>query len=313
MDRRTIYRAQVPLQEDFLQAQRNAFEALGLFARDLLGDSPAVARFACTPTGPASMSVLVAPGSIYQLASLEAAAWGALAGAGGLALDTNSDHRIVKQGLMRDTATFTFTAPTTSGQSIAYLIQGAFQEADDAAGSQQFYNSTNPTAPITQPVSVNRLDQAILTVKASAAATTPTIPSADAGCVPLWVVTVAFGATSINAGNIAAHPGKPTISVGGGGGGGGTGLAPWTVISAAAVLSAGARYIVDNTAAITLTLPPTPAGGDEIWIKGNFITNNIVLSRNGKTIEGSATDLTLNDSYMTVHLVYDGNLNTWRT
>lgn len=314
MDRRTIYRNQVPLQEDILQVQKNAFEALGLFARDLLGDSPAVAGFACTPTSPASMSVQVAPGRIYQLSSLEAAAWGVLLGQGGLAADLNADHKIVKQGLLRDTQAFALTAPTTAGQSINYLIQGTFQEADDTASTQQFYNSTNPTAPISNPVSVNRLDIASLNLKAGAAATTGSqvTPAVDAGYVPLWVITVAYGATSITAPNIAAHPSKPTISVGGGGGGGGTGLAPWTTITGATTLAAGGRYIVDNTAPITCPLPPSPAGGDEIWVKGKFATNNLTLGRNTKTIEGSATDLVLNADYLTVHLVYDSNLVTWR-
>lgn len=313
MDRRTIYRNQVPLQEDILQLQRNALEGLGLFARDLLGDSPAVAGFACTATSPASMAVNVAPGRIYQLSSLEAADWGVLAGTGGLPADVVADHKIVKQGLLRDAATFAMTAPTTAGQSINYLIQGTFIEADDTASTQQFYNSANPTAPISSPVSVNRMDIASLNVKAGAAATTGSqvTPAVDAGYVPLWVVTVPYGATTLTSSNIAAHPSKPTISVGGGGGGG-SALAPWTVITSATTLAVGGRYIVDNTAALTCTLPAAPAGGDEIWIKGNFITNNLTLARNGKTIELSATDLVLNDKYMTVHLVYDTNLVTWR-
>lgn len=313
MDRLTVYRDQLPLETHILLSELYAFEGLGLFARDLIGDGPAVGGFDCTPTSPASMDVLVKPGRIYQLDTLVPEDWGKLLGQGGVDADTASDHAVLKQGLLRDTATFTLAAPGTAGKSIVYLLQGQFSEEDAAATSQQFWNSTNPAAPISNPVSPSRLNTATVSVKAGVAADTgtETAPAVDAGHVPLWLVTVDYGQTSILIGDIVAHPSVPTISVGGGGGGGGSGLLPWEVVTSDATLVAGHRYIVNPTGpGLDLTLPAGPAPSAEIWFKGKFVANNVTIHRNGQTIEDVADDLTLNEDFMSFQMVFDGA--TWR-
>lgn len=219
MDRQTFYRELQPLADDILSMHRAPYEALGLFALDLLGTSTLAAGLACNPTTPASLSVNVGPGRVYSLQSLEATAWGNYAGgggipaSGGLAADTNTDHQVLKQGIVRDTQALALTAPTTPGQSINYLIQVGFSEADTAAVSRSFYNASNPSSPLSGAVSVSRLDEALVQAKTGTAANTgtQTTPAPDTGFVGVWVVTVAYGQTTITAGNITAYPNAPLV------------------------------------------------------------------------------------------------------
>ena len=219
MDRVQVYRGEIPYESDWLNTQQWAYEALGLFALDVLGATTAVAGLACNPTSPASLSVTVGPGRIYQKLSLDTAPIGQVGGIGGLGADTNADHKILKQGLNRDTQTFTFTAPGGAGQSIVYLIQAQFQEVDDASTLLQFYNPADPNSPLSQSMSPARRNKCLLSVKAGTAATTGTqvAPAPDAGWVAVWDITVANGQTTITSGNIAADSAAVFVATGGGG------------------------------------------------------------------------------------------------
>jgi len=316
MDRPIMYRGQVPFETDPMSVARYAYEALGLAMADIIGTGTAVARLACIPTSPASLSVKVGPGSIYKLSALDATAYGALLGTGGLAADTNTDHQIMKQGLLRDTQTFALTPPVTTGQSVVYLIEAQFQEADDAPVSEQFWNPANPNAPINNPEPPNRRDICALQVKAGTPATTGTqaAPTADAGWVPVWAITVAFGATTITAGQIAAAAGAPFVSVGGGGGGAVT--TNWTTVAGTYTASNGDKLIADVTAGtFTVSLPSAPvADSTTVRIKGNFAATNLTISGNGHNFNAGAlgllTTYVLNKDGVDVLLVYDGT--NWR-
>jgi hypothetical protein len=64
--------------------------------------------------------------------------------------------------------------------------------------------------------------------------------------------------------------------------------------------------------AFTVTLPATPATGDQVIITdagGAWGTNNLTVGRNGSTIEGSATNLICDVSNLAVQLVFSGT--TW--
>lgn len=64
--------------------------------------------------------------------------------------------------------------------------------------------------------------------------------------------------------------------------------------------------------AFTVTLPATPAAGDQCVVAdptGDWGTNNLTVGRNGSTIAGSASDLVCDISGVSVQLVYDGS--TW--
>jgi hypothetical protein len=321
MDRVSVYRDQLPYEEDVLLIGRYAYEGLGALVRDLIGSTTQVAGLLAAPTSPASLAVQVGAGSIYAFKPLDDAPQGQILGTGGIPADTDPDHSIMKQGLLRDPVTFAVTAPVTSGQSINYLIQARFVEEDAAASDAQFYNTANPNAPITDQVSRARYNRCEVGIKAGTAATTgaQTTPSADAGWVPVWVVTVANGATTVTGGNITEHPSAPFISVsGGGGGGGGSGLSAWATITGAYTAVAGDRLIANSAGgAFTITLPASPSDGDEVTVRHpNAGTNNVTMGRNGKNtpdVNGAPTaaNVVLNQNNRETRFVYSTGLNMW--
>ena len=99
-------------------------------------------------------------------------------------------------------------------------------------------------------------------------------------------------------------------------------------VGAVQSLSAGVEYIVKTAnytasvnegvladtsgGAFTVTLPATPAAGDQVIVAdptGDWGTNNLTVGRNGSTIAGVAQDLVCDISSVAVQLVYDGT--TW--
>ena len=95
-----------------------------------------------------------------------------------------------------------------------------------------------------------------------------------------------------------------------------TGGVTWSAISGNTNAVAGTGYMVDTTsAAVTLTLPASPAVGDYIAVcdaASKFGTNNLTVARNTKNIQGSATDLTCSINDQSFALVYQGATNGWR-
>ena len=94
------------------------------------------------------------------------------------------------------------------------MIQATFQEVDAGQETRPFYNADDPNQPYYELVNGSRQDNCVVAVKAGIAATTGTqvTPSPDSGYVGLWVVTVNYGQTEINSGNISEYPGAPFIS-----------------------------------------------------------------------------------------------------
>ena len=70
-----------------------------------------------------------------------------------------------------------------------------------------------------------------------------------------------------------------------------------------------------NGGAITITLPASPAIGDQVTmldLTGTFDTNNLTVARNGKEIFNVASDLTVSTKHAAFTLVYTGNDNGWK-
>ena len=94
-----------------------------------------------------------------------------------------------------------------------------------------------------------------------------------------------------------------------------SGIFASTAVSSNITLVSLNNYMVDTTAARTLTLPASAAIGDEIHIfdaTGSSFTNNITVANNGLNINGQATTLTIDKAYAGVTLVYVGSAYGWR-
>ncbi|MBW4024934.1 MAG: hypothetical protein HIU92_17695, partial [Proteobacteria bacterium] len=143
MDRQIVYPASIPLDTDFLSLNRSAMVALGSLAQAVLGTATIVDGLACTPMSPASLSVSVGSGSITQLSPVDTLAYGSLAA------DTTGE--VVKMGVNLSPATFTLSAPATTGESVIYLIEASFTESDAAPVVLPYVNAANPAQPYSGP------------------------------------------------------------------------------------------------------------------------------------------------------------------
>jgi hypothetical protein len=206
MDRLLVWPGAMPLDTDLLTTNKNALIGLGLLALDLLGSGTCVGGAACTPTAPASLGVLIGPGRIYSLQNIDGTPYGSL--------PADTTNQIVKQGIQFGNVTLATPAPTTTGQSINYLIEATYQDSDTTPVALPYYNASNPAQAFTTQ-NTKRQGLLVLQAKAGTAATTgsQTTPSADTGFVGLYVVTVAYGQTTVTSGNIATAAGAPLIGL----------------------------------------------------------------------------------------------------
>jgi hypothetical protein len=95
-----------------------------------------------------------------------------------------------------------------------------------------------------------------------------------------------------------------------------SGGAAWQAVQTADFnVSAKEGYFVDTTSTtITATLPASPTLGDFVSFidyAGTFDTNNLTIARNGKPIQGSATDLTVATERAGLTLVFTDNTQGW--
>ncbi|QCG67354.1 hypothetical protein [Pseudomonas veronii] len=214
MDRQIVYPGQILPETALLQMAKDAMIGSAKLAAAMLGTSTIANGFAVTPTGPASLQIVVAPGEIYAMANVDSLAFSTL--------PADTTHSILKQGIMLDGVTLSCPAPTTTGQSINYLVQVTYQDQDSTPVLLPYYNSANPALPysgmgnngLTQNTS--RKGVAIVQVKAGASAATGSqvTPAPDSGYVGLFVATVAYGQTTITSGNITQYAGAPLLPSG---------------------------------------------------------------------------------------------------
>ena len=116
---------------------------LGFLARAILGTNTVADGLQCQPTSPASMNVVVGPGSITQMGPIDLLAYGSIA--------ADTTDQIVKMGINITPTTFSLTAPSSVGQSINYLIEAAFQEVDGTPIVLPYYNASNPAQSFSGP------------------------------------------------------------------------------------------------------------------------------------------------------------------
>jgi hypothetical protein len=210
MHRQIVYPGQIPLETDILSTNKDAYQALAKLAQALFGNNTVVNGLSAGATSPASLAVLVQPGEIYSLQTMDTSAYSTLG---------TDASQVLKQGIITTTTTLSTPAPGTAGQSINYLVEVGFVESDANSVVLPYYNASNPDVAWSGPSNsgtaqfTQRQDLCQVQVKAGTAATTGSqvTPSPDAGFVGLWVVTVANGQSTVTAGNITAYPGAPFL------------------------------------------------------------------------------------------------------
>jgi hypothetical protein len=211
MDRNIVYPGSIPLDTDLLSVNRNTMVGLGFLAQAILGASTVVDGLLCQPTSPASMNVTVGPGSITQIGPADILAYGSIPA---------DPTLLVKMGINTTPTTFSVTAPSSVGQTINYLIEAAFQEADGNPIVLPYYNASNPAQSFSGPANAGSADNTVRTqrvqlqLKPGVPGNTgsQTTPAADSGWTGLYQVTVSYSQTQVTAANIAIIPTAPFLS-----------------------------------------------------------------------------------------------------
>lgn len=312
MDRPIVYVGQIPLETDLLLTNKNTMVALGFLMEAVLGTSLSVDGLTCTPNSPADMTVLVGPGSIHSLQNVDGTAYGTV--------PSDTTNQIVKQGISFTTEDFNCPAPVTTGHSIVYLVQAAYQDDDDGAAVLPYYNASDPaqawSGPNNSGVSQNtvRKGLCLLGVKAGISATTGTqaTPAPDAGYTGLYAVTVANGQTTITSPNIVRLATAPFIDA--------------KLPAMLSTIQSGAVSFAEDTSGaantITVNLSPVPSAltnGMRVAVKvANSVTGATVMNTNGLgnvavvTTSGAALDTNAMVANGIYTLVYDANGTRWQ-
>jgi len=89
----------------------------------------------------------------------------------------------------------------------------------------------------------------------------------------------------------------------------------WRTVTAAETVQAGAKLFVDtNSGAVTITLPASPAVGDEVHFvdsRYTFDSNALTVGRNSSKIANASSDLVVNTEGAAFGLVYSGSNVGW--
>lgn len=94
-----------------------------------------------------------------------------------------------------------------------------------------------------------------------------------------------------------------------------SGIPAAVAVSSNINLAAKTRYFVDTSVARTLTLPASPALGDEIQVfdaTGTAGTNNITIANNSQKINGVLDSVLLDVNGVAAVFVYTGSTYGWR-
>lgn len=218
MDRYTQYDQEQVRTFDQNWLTKDAMIGLSRATGDLLGATYTVVNgFAGTATGPASLVVNIAAGDIYQYAATDSTGFGSL---------PSDSLSIQQQGFLAASALTLTTAALSAGQSQWVLIAASFTQADairtndPTGGLLYYYNSSNPSQPfqgpgndgLTQPTV--RLGTATIDVVYGTPATSGSQvpPSVPTGFVPLYLILLAFGQTTIVNNQILVS--APSVGVG---------------------------------------------------------------------------------------------------
>ena len=188
---------------DYVEGDHDVLYALANLTQDILGGTTTmISGLAASQTATPSLTINLAQGRIYQSAAADATANGAIP------QDLTS---IFQQG---NAVAQTVTLSTTgigAGQSRWSLVQAQFAQADSIrandpnGGLLYFYNSANPSSPFEGPnndgLTTPTVRQGLVSIGVitGAAATTGSEvpPSPTSGWVPLYLIDLTYGQTTI--------------------------------------------------------------------------------------------------------------------
>lgn len=203
MDRTILYDEEQADPFDLLWALKDTLTAVGGLYSSVSGlVIGTLSGFGATATGPTSLTINLAAGLIYQQSAIDGSPYGALA----------ADSTVVQQqGLAAAQQITLSTAGLSAGQSMWALVEAQFAQTDairptdPTGGVLNYWNSNDPTQPFQgpnnngSPQPTVRLGTATVRVKYGTPATTgsevPATP--DAGWLPLYLIDLAFGQTTI--------------------------------------------------------------------------------------------------------------------
>ena len=186
-----------------IQSQRDVRLGFGQLIYDMFGSTNgAFSHIAVTPS--TGLFVQVGPsapntrGSVYQFQQDDVNVYGS----GATQLSADPTQIFVQGALSTPTiALGPFTAPTSTGQSIADLIECQVQTVDATPQTELF--ETAPNTTISQTANRDRNDFVACQIESGSATTAiPVAPAADAGWVPVASVFVANGQTSLAQSNV---------------------------------------------------------------------------------------------------------------
>jgi hypothetical protein len=193
---------------DVLWLAKDTETAIGALMLALAGQSTTVVTgFGASATSPASLGVTLAAGGIYQQAPIDASAYGAL---------PVDETVIQKQGVAASQSAVLSISALSAGQSQWALIQASFASSDivrptdPTGGVLNYFDSADPTEWFQGPNGNGQPQPTVrlATVSISIAYGTPATsgsqapPNPSSGCVPLYLIDLAYGQTAITSGQI---------------------------------------------------------------------------------------------------------------
>ena len=211
MNRTIVYPGQIVVENNINIPQRDIMIVIGQLAQSIIGTNTIVDGLNCYATSPNSLNVNIGPGTMFSLQPVDSTPFSSL--------PADTTHNIVKLGINLDSQSFTIAPPSVSGTSQNILVQASFSETDTGSTVLQYFNASSPTQAYSGP-SNNGVAQAtyrqqtisiLLTYGASATTGTQTTPAVADGYVPIYVITVPAGATSITNSMISSAVGAPFI------------------------------------------------------------------------------------------------------
>lgn len=203
MNRSIIYPTEQGRSYDYLIGQRDVIEAFGFLMADVLGQTSGfVTGMLGIQTSPASLTIQIGAGSIYQFVVVDPTPIGSL--------PASSDMAML-QGVTASQLVTLVTSGLASGQNqwVLVEVQFAFQDlirpTDPNNGILPFLNPANPSQPFSgpggsgAPLNTERMATAVFKLKYGTPATTGSEvpPTPDSGWLPLFLIDLNNSQTQI--------------------------------------------------------------------------------------------------------------------